>query len=55
VLLRSIGKQAITDPDRRLDLSLGYTPIVARTMIHMTSMPAYFEVYKNIIEHYPMD
>src|SRR6266851_3472185 len=56
VLLRSIGKQAITDPDRRLDLSLGYVPIVTRTMIHMTSMlPAYFEVYKNIIEHYPMD
>jgi hypothetical protein len=58
VVLRSIGKQAINDPDRRLDplSGLDYMPIVMTTMIHVTAkLPVYFEVYKNIIQHYPMD
>ena len=58
VVLRSIGKQAINDPDRRLDplRDFDHMPIVMWTMIYMTAkLPAYFEVYKNIIEHYPMD
>lgn len=58
VVLRSIGKQAINDPDRRID-SLGdldHMPIVMHTTIHMIAkLPAYFDVYKNIIEHYQMD
>ena len=58
VVLRSIGKQAIDDTDRHLDPlnSLDYMPIIMQTTIHMTAkLPAYFEVYKNIVHHYPMD
>jgi Arc/MetJ family transcription regulator len=56
VVLRSIGKQTINEPDRRLPLSLEGTPVVVRTMIYMTAkLPAYFRIYKNIVEHYPMD
>ncbi len=56
VLLRSIGKQSITDPDRPNSMNLAETSIVARTMAHMAAkLPAYIEVYKNIVEHYPMD
>jgi hypothetical protein len=56
VLLRSIGKQSINDPDSLDPLSLDDTPIVAQTMAHMIAkLPAYIEVYKNIVEHYEMD
>ena len=43
VVLRSIGKQAINDPDRRLDplSDFDHMPIVMWTMIHMTAkLPA---------------
>ena len=59
VLLRSIGKQAINDPDRAVsvpDIGDYQMPVVIRTNIYMTSMlPGYFQVYKNITEHYRMD
>ena len=57
VLLRSVGKQTIEDPDRRLDpLSLDITPTVMEIMIHMTAwLPAYSETYKNAVHNYPMD
>lgn len=58
VALRSIGKQAINEPDRVLNPlnSLGYMPIILQTMIHMTAMlPGYFETYKNIVKHCPID
>lgn len=58
IVLRSTGKQAIHDPDCRLGPlnSLDHTPIVMRTMIYITAMlPKYFEVYRNIVSHYPMD
>jgi hypothetical protein len=48
VALRSIGKQAINEPNRRLNLlKAGYMPIIMLTTIHMTSMlSAYFTIYK---------
>jgi hypothetical protein len=59
VLLRSIGKQAINDPDRAaspLDIVDYQMPVVIRTTTYMTSMlPAYWQTYKNIVEHYSMD
>lgn len=58
VVLRSIGKQAINEPDRLLDPSNSrdYTPIIMRTMIYMTTkLPVYFELYKSIVREYPMD
>lgn len=58
VLLRSIGKKAIDDPDRCLNPLNGLDdmPIIMRAMIHVTAMlPAYWEIYKNIVQNYPMD
>jgi hypothetical protein len=58
VVVRSIGKQAINDPDRAISLTMGdfEMPVMIRTAIFMKAMlPSYVKVYKNIVEHYPMD
>ena len=58
VLLRSIGKQAIDDPDRNLDPLSGfdYFPAVMNTMIHMIAwLPAHCEIYQNVVDNYSMD
>jgi hypothetical protein len=58
VVLRSIGKQAINDPDRAIPLTIGdfEMPVMIRTAIFMKAMiPGYMKMYKNIVEHYPMD
>jgi hypothetical protein len=58
VLLRSIGKQTINDPDHAVSpLGSDYqTPVMIRTAIYTKAMlPAYFQTYKNILEHYRMD
>lgn len=55
VILRSIGKKSINDPDR-LDPNLNDMLISMRTIIHVTAMlPGYFEIYKKVVQHYPMD
>lgn len=58
VLLRSVGKKAIDDQDRCLNPLNGLDdmPMIMRTMIHVTAMlPAYWKIYKNIVQNYPMD
>jgi hypothetical protein len=64
VLLRSLEKRTIDDPDRRLDplpsLSLSKLmsdgAVAASIMIYITAMlPAFFKTYKNVVHNYPMD
>jgi hypothetical protein len=58
VLLRSIGKQEIGDPDSHVDgLKLGDNLAIPMiTMIHVTALlPGYLKVYQNIIRAFPMD
>jgi hypothetical protein len=55
VMLRSLGKQAINDPYRHVDLESSLR-ICAWTIIHMTAwLPTYFKWYENIVQHYPLD
>jgi hypothetical protein len=55
VILRSLGKQAITDPYCHVDLESSLK-VCLRTMIHMTArLPGYFKWYKTIVQHYPLD
>ena len=57
VLLHSMGKKSIHDPDHRtLPPDISDTPLIIRTMIHLTShIPAYLEMYKNIVAAASMD
>jgi hypothetical protein len=58
VLLRSRGKKSIRDPDARSFTNLNFsdTPLIARTMIHLTTfLPTYFDVYKDLVAKAPMD
>ena len=57
VLLRSIGKQVIDDPDHAISTASDYqTNLMLETAICMKAMiPGYFEKYKHVVEHYPMD
>jgi len=59
VLLRSVGKQRIGDPDRRLDsppLTFDQPLMMASTNLYMAAMlPKFFEVYSNVVHNYPMD
>ena len=57
VLLRSIGKQVIDDPDHAISTASDYqTNLMLETAICMKAMiPGYFEKYKHLVEHYPMD
>jgi hypothetical protein len=56
VLVRSIGKRAIHEPDRPIDFRRNDTPLRMYTMAYITAhFPAYCEVYKNAVDHYPMD
>ena len=57
ILLRSIGKRTIDEPDHHLDpLNLDSTPVVMFTMTHVTAwLPGYCKIYENVVHHYPMD
>jgi hypothetical protein len=56
VLLRSIGKQAIHDPDRLNLPSITDVPVKLHTMVHMKAwLPAYYEVYRRVADTCPMD
>jgi hypothetical protein len=56
VLLRSIGKRAIHEPDRRLDFRSNNAPLMLWTTTYMAAhLAAYRDFYKNVVEHYPMD
>jgi hypothetical protein len=57
VLLRSMGKQVIDDPDHAIStLSDDQTTVKLQTAAFMKEMiPGYFEKYKHLVEHYSMD
>jgi hypothetical protein len=57
VILRSLGKQAINDPDRPLDLGKDdHMSIWAWTMTYMKQkLPEYFELYEHTVQRFPMD
>jgi hypothetical protein len=60
VLLRSVEKRAVDDPDRRLDpfidLPMATTGLSMATMAYMAAMlPLHFDVYKDVTHDCPMD
>jgi hypothetical protein len=57
VLVRSVGKQAIDDPDHAVSIaSVDQTAVkLQATALVKEMIPIYFEKYKHIVEHYPMD
>jgi hypothetical protein len=56
LVMRSIGKRAIHDPDRLPDFRNVNPQVMMWTMAYMAAhLPAYFELYKDLVDNFPMD